>query len=149
MELIDFMVGNYEEIQAFAGIILFSATAHYSYGIVQNLKEKQEYALARFFLKRKTGSSFLVISISALILSFGMALKNIGMFTGNEMYVAVALMSHILMLFGITYFTFNLYLITSPGLNHATGKENKEEASDEGKEEQKEQEETEGDTEEA
>jgi type III secretory pathway component EscU len=140
MEIVDFMVNNYQEIQALAGIILFSATAHFSYGIVQNLKEKQEYALARFFLKRKTGSSFLVISISALILSFGMALKNIGMFTGNEMYVAVALMSHILMLFGITYFTFNLYLITSPGLDHATGKENKEEASDEGKREQKEQE---------
>ena len=149
MELIDFMVSNYQEIQAFAGIILFSATAHYSYGIVQNLKEKQEYALARFFLKRKTGSSFLVISISALILSFGMALKNIGMFTGNEMYVAVALMSHILMLFGITYFTFNLYLITSPGLDHATGKENKEEASDEGKREQKEQEGSEEDAEKA
>lgn len=129
MELIDFMVNNYQEIQALAGIVLFSATAHFSYGIVQNLKEKQEYALARFFLKRKTGSSFLVVSISALILSFGMALKNIGMFTGNEMYIAVALMSHVLMLFGISYFTFNLYLITKPGLDHATGKE-KEEASE-------------------
>lgn len=140
MNTVDFMVQNYQEIQALAAIILFSATSHYSYGIVQNLKEKQEYALARFFLKRKTGSSFLVVSISALILSFGMALKNIGMITGNDMYIAVALMSHVLMLFGITYFTFNLYLITSPGLDHATGKE---EASEHEETEQQDSEESE------
>ncbi|MFB6175090.1 MAG: hypothetical protein ABEJ87_03865 [Candidatus Nanohalobium sp.] len=122
-----YIVQNYQAVQALAGIILFSATAYYSYGIVQNLKEKQEYALARFFLKRKTSRSFLVISVSALILSFGMTLKNIGKFTGQESYVAIALMSHVLMLFGVLYFTFNIYLITRPGLDHASGRKSSEE----------------------
>lgn len=121
MELVNFMVENYQEIQALTGLILFSVTAHYSYRIVQNLKEKQEYALARFFLKRKTSRSFWVISVSALTLSFGMALKNIGQITGHDSYIAIALLSHVLMLFGLTYFTFNLYLITRPGLDHASG----------------------------
>lgn len=124
----DFMVQYYSEIQASAGVLLFSITSYYAYHVVQNLEEKQEYALARFFLKRKTGSSFLVISISALVLSFGMALKNIGRFTDNNMYIAISLLSHILMFLGIAYFTFNIYLITKPGLNHADGK--KEESSE-------------------
>lgn len=57
----------------------------------------------------------------ALILSFGMALKNIGIITGHDPYIAIALLSHVLMLFGLTYFTFNLYIITKPGLDHASG----------------------------
>ncbi len=130
-ELIDLMVQNYQQIQALAGIIFFSLTAHFSYGIVRNLKHKQEYALARFFLKRKTSRSFLVISVSALILSFGMALKNIGNITGHDTYVAISLLSHVLLLFGLTYFTFNLYLITRPGLDHASGEKNKEEEQEE------------------
>lgn len=116
------MVQNYSEVQALAGVLLFGMTSYYAYQVVQNLKAKQEYALARFFLKRKTGSSFLVISISALVLSFGMALKNIGRFTGNNMYIAISLMSQVLMFLGIGYFTFNIYLITKPGLDHADGK---------------------------
>lgn len=126
-QLIDFMLQYYEEIQALAGIILFSATTHFSYQIVHNLERKEDYALARFFLKRKTSRSFWVISMSALILSFGMALKNIGTITGNENYIAIALLTHVLMLFGLAYFTFNIYLITSPGLDHATGKQSVEE----------------------
>jgi len=116
--IVEFMVGNFQEIQALAGIIFFSLTTHYSYRIVQNLNQKQEYALARFFLKRKTSRSFWVISVSALILSFGMALKNIGMITGQDSYIALSLLSHILMLFGLTYFTFNIFLITKPNLDH-------------------------------
>ncbi|MFB6115031.1 MAG: hypothetical protein ABEK04_01970, partial [Candidatus Nanohalobium sp.] len=86
-QIVNFMVQYYQELQALAGIILFSATTHYSYQIVQNLEHKQEYALARFFLKRKTSRSFWVISVSALILSFGMALKNIGIYTGQKTYI--------------------------------------------------------------
>lgn len=133
--LIDFMLQNYEEIQALAGIVLFSLTAHFSYRIVQNLEKKEDYALARFFLKRKTSRSFWVVSMSALILSFGMALKNIGTLTGNKKYVAIALLTHVLMLFGLAYFTFNIYLITSPGLDHASG-EKAENDQDEGKEDE-------------
>lgn len=124
--IIEFMVANFEEIQALAGIIFFSLTTHYSYGIVQNLNNKQEYALARFFLKRKTSRSFWVISVSALILSFGMALKNIGMITGHDSYIALSLLSHILMLFGLTYFTFNIFLITKPNLDHNSSGGNEE-----------------------
>lgn len=125
-EIVNLMVKNYEEVQALAGIIMFSATTMYSYRIVQNLKQKQEYALARFFLKRKTSRSFWVVSVSALIFSFGMALKNIGIIIGQESYIAISLLSHVLMLFGLTYFTFNIYLITRPGLDHASGEKSPE-----------------------
>lgn len=138
--LINFMLQNYEEIQALAGIILFSATTHFSYQIVQNLEMKEDFALARFFLKRKTSRSFWVISMSALILSFGMAFKNIGTITGNENYIAIALLTHVLMLFGLLYFTFNIYLITTPGLDHATGNE------DSGEDEESEEEDVEDDS---
>lgn len=134
-EIVEFMIQNYEEIQALAGIILFSGTSMYSYRIVQNLEQKQEYALARFFLKRKTGRSFWVISVSALIFSFGMALKNIGILTEQPTYIAISLLSYVLMLFGLTYFTFNIYLITRPGLDHASGKETEEETSEQETEE--------------
>ncbi|MFB6181101.1 MAG: hypothetical protein ABEJ93_04440 [Candidatus Nanohalobium sp.] len=133
-EVVNFLVQYYHEIQALAGIILFSATARYSYGIVKNLEEKQEYALARFFLKRKTSRSFWIVSVSALILSFGMILKNIGIVTGNKAYLPVALLSTILMLLGLTYFTLNIYLITKP-TDKDEEKEGKEEDSEESEEE--------------
>lgn len=112
-QMLSFTVENYREIQALAGLLLFSAATKYSYRIVKNLDEHEDYSLTKLFIDRRATVSFWVISVSALILSFGMALQNMGRRSGNDLLISIGLMSTVLMMLGIAYFSSLMYRITS------------------------------------
>lgn len=111
--VINFMVDNYMALQAVAGVILFSAAAKYSYMITRNLKSHENYSLTKLFIDRRTTVSFWVISVSSLIMAFGMALQNIGRRSGDKLLISIGLLSTVLMMLGIAYFSSTLYRITS------------------------------------
>lgn len=111
--VINFMVENYMALQAVAGLILFSAATKYSYMITQNLSEHEDYSLTKLFIDRRATVSFWVISVSSLIMAFGMALQNIGQRSGDKLLISLGLLSTVLMMLGIAYFSSMLYRITS------------------------------------
>lgn len=108
-----FMVENYMELQSLAGLVLFSITAKYSYLITQNLDEHEDYSLTKLFIDRRATVSFWVISVSSLIMAFGMAFQNIGQRNADQLLISLGLMSTVLMMLGIAYFSSMLYRITS------------------------------------
>lgn len=108
-----FLVENYMAIQALAGLLLFSITAKYSYLITQNLEEHEDYSLTKLFIDRRATVSFWIISVSSLIMAFGMAFQNIGRKTSDNMLISLGLLSTVLMMLGIAYFSSMLYRITS------------------------------------
>lgn len=109
----DFLVQNYNAVQALAGLILFSITTKYSYLITQNLQEHEDYSLTKLFIDRRSTVSFWVISVSSLIMAFGMAFQNIGYRNSDNLLISLGLMSTVLMMLGIAYFSSMLYRITS------------------------------------
>lgn len=112
-QITSFMVQNYLELQSLAGLILFSITAKYSYLITQNLDDHEDYSLTKLFIDRRSTVSFWVMSVSSLIMAFGMAFQNIGQRNADNLLISLGLMSTILMMLGISYFSSMLYRITS------------------------------------
>lgn len=111
--VVDVLVNYYMELQALAGLLLFSVTAKYSYMITENLREHPEYSLTKLFIDRRATLSFWVISISSLIMAFGMAFENIGRRNEGQVMIAIGLLSTVLLMLGIAYFSSLLYRITS------------------------------------
>ena len=107
------LVQHYTELQALAGLLLFSITAKYSYMITQNLDEHKDYSLTKLFIDRRATVSFWVISISSLIMAFGMAFENMGRRSGDATMISLGLLSTVLMMLGIAYFSSMIYRITS------------------------------------
>ncbi len=109
----ELLVKHYSELQALAGLLLFSITAKYSYMITQNLDKHKDYSLTKLFIDRRATVSFWVISISSLIMAFGMAFENIGRRSGDNTMISLGLLSTVLMMLGIAYFSSMIYRITS------------------------------------
>ena len=69
----------------------------------------KEYALTKLFIDHRDTLSFWVVSISSLIMAFGMVFENMGRRSGDDVMISLGLLSIVMMMLGIAYFYFMIY----------------------------------------
>jgi hypothetical protein len=112
----------YTPLQALFGTLMFSAATYYSYNIIKNFEEHEDYSLTMFYLSERGSHSFWIIGFSTILFSIGMTLGNLGTIYDDAQLVTFGLLSSFVLFLGIGFFAANLSDVTSKGKNETVEK---------------------------